>query len=123
LRTVVGQSTEDPSAGFLPPNVSPPAGASVAERVRRATPRAALLSTLAGIALGFIALGFLFRTFARPFVGLSALGIVSLTYFLRGRAVSRWSAGRASNRSAALCPRMTAACSTSREPRLSVFCP
>ena len=40
------------------------AGAFVAERVRKATPRAALLSTLAGIALGFISLGFLFRTFA-----------------------------------------------------------
>ena len=36
-------------------------GAFVAERVRRATPRAALLSTLAGIALTFISLGFLFR--------------------------------------------------------------
>ena len=30
------------------------AGAFVAERIRRATPRAALLSTLAGIALGFL---------------------------------------------------------------------
>src|SRR6201993_4486536 len=36
-------------------------GAFVAERVRRAAPRAALLSTLAGIALTFIAMGFLFR--------------------------------------------------------------
>ena len=46
------------------------AGAAfVAERVRKATPRAALLSTLAGIALGFISLGFLFRTFAHPVVG------------------------------------------------------
>src|SRR5512142_559802 len=36
-------------------------GCSVfAERIRQATPRAALLSTLAGIALTFIALGFLF---------------------------------------------------------------
>jgi AGZA family xanthine/uracil permease-like MFS transporter len=65
------------------------AGAFVAERVRRATPRAALLSTLAGIALGFISLGFLFRTFARPVVGLATLGIVMLTYFghvrFRGR--------------------------------------
>jgi AGZA family xanthine/uracil permease-like MFS transporter len=64
-------------------------GAFVAERVRRATPRAALLSTLAGIALGFIALGFLFRTFARPVVGLVTLGVVVLTYFgqvrFRGR--------------------------------------
>jgi adenine/guanine/hypoxanthine permease len=56
-------------------------GALVAERIRKATPRAALLSTLAGIALGFISLGFLFRTFARPIVGLTTLGIVMLTYF------------------------------------------
>jgi AGZA family xanthine/uracil permease-like MFS transporter len=56
-------------------------GALVAERVRKATPRAALLSTLAGIALSFIALGFLFRTFARPVVGLTTLGVVLLTYF------------------------------------------
>jgi AGZA family xanthine/uracil permease-like MFS transporter len=61
------------------------AGAFVAERVRKSTPRAALLSTLAGIALGFIALGFLFRTFARPVVGLTTLGIVTLTYFGRVR--------------------------------------
>ena len=60
-------------------------GAFVAERVRRITPRAALLSTLAGIALGFISLGFLFRTFARPIVGLTTLGIVMLTYFGRVR--------------------------------------
>ncbi len=59
--------------------------AFVAERVRKATPRAALLSTLAGIALSFISLGFLFRTFARPIVGLTTLGIVMLTYFGRVR--------------------------------------
>jgi AGZA family xanthine/uracil permease-like MFS transporter len=57
------------------------AGAFVAERIRKATPLAALLSTLAGIALGFISLGFLFRTFARPVVGLATLGVVMLTYF------------------------------------------
>ena len=56
-------------------------GAFVAERLRRATPRAALLSTLAGIALGFISLGFLLRTFAHPVVGLTAFGIILLTYF------------------------------------------
>jgi AGZA family xanthine/uracil permease-like MFS transporter len=61
------------------------AGAFAAERVRRATPRAALLSTLAGIALGFISLGFLFRTFERPVVGLATLGVVLLTYFGRVR--------------------------------------
>jgi AGZA family xanthine/uracil permease-like MFS transporter len=60
-------------------------GAFVAERVREVTPRAALLSTLAGIALGFISLGFLFRTFARPVVGLITFGIVILTYFGRVR--------------------------------------
>jgi len=60
-------------------------GAFVAERVRRATPRAALLATLSGIALTFISLGFLFRTFARPVVGLSVLGIILLTYFGRVR--------------------------------------
>ena len=59
--------------------------AFVAEKVRRVTPRAALLSTLAGIALGFISLGFLFRTFARPLVGLTTFGIVMLTYFGRVR--------------------------------------
>jgi AGZA family xanthine/uracil permease-like MFS transporter len=59
--------------------------APIAERIRRATPRAALLSTLAGIALTFIALGFLFRAFARPIVGLTTLGIVLLTYFGRVR--------------------------------------
>lgn len=61
------------------------AGAFVAEHLRRWTPRAALLATLAGIALGFISLGFLFRTFANPLVGLATLGIVMLTYFGRVR--------------------------------------
>jgi AGZA family xanthine/uracil permease-like MFS transporter len=61
------------------------AGAFVAERVRRSTPRAALLSTLAGIALTFIAIGFLFRTYARPLIGLTTLAIVLLVYFGRVR--------------------------------------
>ncbi len=56
-------------------------GAFIADRVRRNVPRAALLSTLAGIALTFIALGFLFRTFAAPIVGLSTLAVVMLVYF------------------------------------------
>jgi AGZA family xanthine/uracil permease-like MFS transporter len=59
--------------------------APVAERIRKITPRAALLSTLSGVALGFIAMGFFFRTFARPVVGLTTLGIVLLTYFGRVR--------------------------------------
>ena len=60
-------------------------GAFVAEKIRKATPRAALLSTLAGIALAFISLGFLFRTFAHPVVGLTTLGVIILTYFGRVR--------------------------------------
>ena len=59
----------------------------------KATPRAALLSTLSGIALGFISLGFLFRTFARPIVGLTTLGIVMLTYFGRVRFKGRLPGG------------------------------
>lgn len=61
------------------------AGAFCAEPLRRATPRAALLATLAGVALGFIGLGFLFRTFAHPLVGFPTLAIVLLTYFGRVR--------------------------------------
>ena len=60
-------------------------GAFVAERLRLATPRAALLSTLAGIALGFISLGYLFRAYAHPLVGLSTLAVILLTYFGRVR--------------------------------------
>jgi AGZA family xanthine/uracil permease-like MFS transporter len=61
------------------------AGSFVAERLRKATPRAALLSTLAGVALGFISIGFLFRTFARPMVGLTTLAVLLLVYFGRVR--------------------------------------
>jgi AGZA family xanthine/uracil permease-like MFS transporter len=55
--------------------------APFAERLRRATPRAALLSTLGGIALGFISFSFLFRTYANPVVGLATLGVILLVYF------------------------------------------
>jgi AGZA family xanthine/uracil permease-like MFS transporter len=57
------------------------AGAWVGDRLRRLTPRAALLSTLGGIALTFISLGFLLRTFAHPLVGIVPLGVILLTYF------------------------------------------
>ncbi len=60
-------------------------GAFVAERLRLSTPRAALLSTLAGIALGFISLGYLFRAYAHPVVGLATLAVILLTYFGRVR--------------------------------------
>lgn len=53
--------------------------------LRRWTPRAAMLATLAGIAITFIAAGFLFRTFASPLVAFLPLGAVMLTYFGRVR--------------------------------------
>lgn len=60
-------------------------GSLVAERIRKSTPRAALLSTLAGIAMTFIALGFLLRTYAQPIIGLGTLAIILLVYFGRVR--------------------------------------
>jgi len=53
--------------------------------LRRFTPRAAMLSTLAGIAVTFIAAGFLFKTFASPVVAFLPFGAVLLTYFGRVR--------------------------------------
>ena len=52
-----------------------------AEKLRKLTPRAALLSTLAGIALTFISIGFFLRTYANPLVGIVPLGVILLTYF------------------------------------------
>jgi adenine/guanine/hypoxanthine permease len=60
-------------------------GAWVGDALRRVAPRAALLSTLAGIAITFIAIGFLFRTFAHPVVAIVPLGVILLTYFGRVR--------------------------------------
>ena len=54
-------------------------------KIRRWTPRAAMLSTLAGIAVTFIAAGFLFKTFASPLVAFLPFGAVLLTYFGRVR--------------------------------------
>ena len=61
------------------------AGGFCAQVLRRWLPRAALLSTLAGIALGYIALGFLLRTYARPVVGLTVLALILATYYGRLR--------------------------------------
>jgi adenine/guanine/hypoxanthine permease len=60
-------------------------GSTVGDRIRRVTPRAALLSTLAGIALTFIAIGFLFRAYTQPIIGLGTLAIILLVYFGRVR--------------------------------------
>jgi AGZA family xanthine/uracil permease-like MFS transporter len=60
-------------------------GSFAAQVLRRWLPRAALLSTLAGIALGYIALGFLLRTYAQPLVGLAVLAVILVVYFGRLR--------------------------------------
>lgn len=56
-------------------------GAFVAESIRKRTPRAALLSTLAGIAIGFIAMQFALQIFHKPLIGMLPLAIVLITYF------------------------------------------
>jgi AGZA family xanthine/uracil permease-like MFS transporter len=56
-------------------------GAPIADAVRRATPRAALLSTLSGIAISFIAIDFAVRTFEMPLVALLPLAVILTTYF------------------------------------------
>ncbi len=58
-------------------------GSFIAEQVRRRTPRAALLSTLAGIAVGFIAMKFALEIFERPLVAMLPLAIILITYFSR----------------------------------------
>jgi AGZA family xanthine/uracil permease-like MFS transporter len=61
------------------------AGALFAERIKRITPRAALLATLAGIAMTFIAMDFMFRIYADPLVGLIPLAIIFMQYIGRLR--------------------------------------
>ena len=56
-------------------------GSFIAEAIRKRTPRAALLSTLAGIAIGFIAMQFALQIFHKPLLGMLPLAIVLITYF------------------------------------------
>ena len=53
--------------------------------VRRHTPRAALLSALAGIAITFIAMGFVFQIFASPVIALLPMLLILFTYASRAR--------------------------------------
>ncbi|MDJ0713852.1 MAG: NCS2 family permease [Prochloraceae cyanobacterium] len=56
-------------------------GATIANKLRQFTPRAALLSTLAGIALTFISMGFFLRTYAHPLVAFVPFGVILLSYY------------------------------------------
>lgn len=58
-------------------------GAFVAGFIKRITPRAALLATLAGIAITFISMDFCFRIFADPLVGLIPLAFILIQYIGR----------------------------------------
>lgn len=58
-------------------------GAFFGDWLRRHTPRAALLSALAGIALTFIAMGFVFQVFAMPIVALLPMMLILVTYASR----------------------------------------
>jgi adenine/guanine/hypoxanthine permease len=60
-------------------------GAFVAEKVRRLTPRAALLSALAGIAMTFISMDFLFKIYQRPLIAMIPMVIILIQYFSRIR--------------------------------------
>ncbi len=57
------------------------AGAFVAEKIRRWTPRPALLATLASISIGFISMDFILRIYSNPGTALLPLGIVLVHYF------------------------------------------
>lgn len=56
-------------------------GSFVVYHIRRFTPRAALLSTLAGLGFTFIGLDFVFRSYAYPLVGIVTLGLTMIMYF------------------------------------------
>jgi len=56
------------------------AGAFVGDWLRRHTPRAALLSSLAGIAITFISMGFVFQIFALPAIALVPALLVIFVY-------------------------------------------
>ncbi len=63
--------------------------AFVAAPIRRATPAAAMLATLAGIGIGFLGLSFLFQIYAAPVVGLTTLVLVFILYFGRVRVAGK----------------------------------
>ena len=59
------------------------AGAFVGDWLRRYTPRAALLTALAGIAITFIAMGFIFQIFANPLIAVVPMTIIIMVYASR----------------------------------------
>jgi AGZA family xanthine/uracil permease-like MFS transporter len=60
-------------------------GAFIVDWLRRVTPRAALLATLAGIAITFISMDFAFQTFQKPIIAMLPLAIILIQYFSKVR--------------------------------------
>lgn len=60
-------------------------GAFVGDWIRRITPRAALLSTLAGIAITFISMDFTFQIFANPILALLPMAVILFYYMSHAR--------------------------------------
>ncbi len=56
------------------------AGAFVGDWVRRHTPRAALLTALAGVAITFISMGFIFQIFAAPLLAILPMMMILVCY-------------------------------------------
>ncbi len=56
------------------------AGAFIGDWLRRHTPRAALLASLAGVAITFIAMGFIFQIFASPALAIVPMMLILLSY-------------------------------------------
>jgi AGZA family xanthine/uracil permease-like MFS transporter len=61
------------------------AGAFCGDWLRRHTPRAALLSALAGVAVTLIAMGFVFQLFANPIIGFLPMMLILVGYASRIR--------------------------------------
>jgi AGZA family xanthine/uracil permease-like MFS transporter len=81
------QETKDPNLAWkaglfacLLSGLMETAGAFVGDWLRRHTPRAALLSALAGVALTFIAMPFVFQAFATPIIALLPLMLILVNY-------------------------------------------
>src|SRR5579862_5358948 len=86
----VYHDTQDPTqawrAGLLAcflSGVMEVAGAFCGDWLRRHTPRAALLSALAGIAVTLIAMGFVFQLFATPIIGFLPMMLILIGYASR----------------------------------------
>ncbi len=69
------------------------AGALIGDRIRRISPRAALLSTLAGIAIVFIALEHTIKIWDKPVIAFVPLALILIEYFSRTRLPFRIPAG------------------------------